>query len=69
MTALFEVTSALGTVGLSLGLTPTLCVASKLIISFLMFAGRVGGLSLALVITEKRDSGAVEKPEESVLIG
>jgi len=40
-----------------------------LIISFLMFAGRVGGLSLALVITEKRDSGAVEKPEENVLIG
>lgn len=69
MTALFEVTSAMGTVGLSLGLTSTLCVASKLIISFLMFAGRVGGLSLALVITEKRDSGAVEKPEENVLIG
>lgn len=69
MTTLFEVTSAIGTVGLSLGLTPTLGTASKLIVAFLMFAGRVGGLSLALVISEKKDTGAVEKPEENVLIG
>lgn len=67
--ALFEVTSAIGTVGLSLGLTSELCTVSKLIIVFLMYAGRVGGLSLVLVINEKRETTAIEKPTENILIG
>lgn len=46
LTCLFETASAIGTVGLSLGITPTLGSASKIILMVLMFFGRVGGLTL-----------------------
>lgn len=46
MDAMFETASAIGTVGLTLGATPTLGTASKLILIFLMYFGRVGGLTL-----------------------
>jgi trk system potassium uptake protein len=48
---IFEAFSAIGTVGLSMGLTPFLSVIGKLLISFLMFIGRVGPLTLALIFT------------------
>lgn len=48
ISALFETSSAIGTVGLSLGLTPTLGMVSRLILILLMFFGRVGGLTLIL---------------------
>lgn len=65
---LFEVVSAFGTVGLSTGITPGLGSASKLIIIFLMFVGRLGVLSLtSLWINHRPDH--VHYVEESITIG
>lgn len=66
---LFEVVSAVGTVGLSLGITPSLSMASKIIIMILMFAGRVGGLSFALIIAQKKTAVPINRPTEKVMIG
>ena len=68
-TAAFEVISAIGTVGATKGLTPTLCTASKLIIMGLMFGGRVGGLSLVLSLAEKKENVPLDRPSEKILIG
>ncbi len=68
-TAAFEVISAVGTVGATKGLTPTLTVVSKLIIIGLMFGGRVGGLSLVLSLAEKRENVPLDRPPEKILIG
>ena len=67
--ALYEVVSALGTVGLSLGITPTLCAASRIILMLLMFAGRIGGLSFILFLAEKRSHPPIDRPVGKVLIG
>ena len=66
---LFEVASAVGTVGLTMGITPVLCAASRVLLILLMFAGRVGGLSLVLALTEKRKSVPVQRPVENILVG
>lgn len=66
---LFEVISAAGTVGLSAGLTTSLNNISKLIIMFLMFGGRVGGLTLALLLAEKKVNVLINRPVEKILIG
>ena len=66
---LFEVFSAAGTVGLSTGITPYLNSLSKFIIMFLMYGGRVGGLSMALVLAERRDSVPIQRPTEKIIIG
>ncbi|HIE32963.1 MAG TPA: hypothetical protein EYP81_02800 [Thermodesulfobacteriaceae bacterium] len=67
---LFEVTSALGTVGLSTGLTPELSNFEKLVIIGTMFIGRVGVLSLAILLTGL-SAGHKEfyYPKEEVLLG
>lgn len=69
MKVLFECVSALGTAGLSMNLTPTLGVASRIIIILLMYAGRVGILTLALALGQKRSSAEVRKPVDTLLIG
>lgn len=66
---LFECVSALGTVGLSLNATSKLNAAAKIIIMLLMYAGRVGILTLALAVGEKRTAADIRKPVESLLIG
>ncbi|NCB74683.1 MAG: Trk family potassium uptake protein [Clostridia bacterium] len=66
---LFETVSAIGTVGLSLGITPMLCTGSKLILILLMFTGRVGGLSLMLVLAERRRNIKITRPTTQILIG
>lgn len=66
---LFEAASAIGTVGLSLGLTPGLGILSRLILISLMFFGRVGGLTLifaALFGTKKTMS---RLPQEKITVG
>lgn len=65
---LFETASAIGTVGLSLGVTPGLGVISQLILILLMFFGRVGGLTLiyAAVSGSKRVS---RLPQEKINVG
>ena len=68
ITAFFETASAVGTVGLSLGLTPKLCLASRLILVCLMFFGRVGGLTLIFAtISEKRTE--YKYPQEKITVG
>ena len=68
LTCLFETASAIGTVGLTLGITPTLSVISKIILIFLMFFGRVGGLTIIFAaITYKPAHG--EYPTEDISVG
>jgi len=64
----FEATSAFGTVGLSTGLTPELTVPGRLIVTFLMFAGRVGPLTLAMLL-HSRQASPLRYPEEDMIIG
>jgi trk system potassium uptake protein TrkH len=66
----FEVTSAFGTVGLSLGITPFLTVLGKLVMTLMMFIGRVGPLTLVLAVGSRAVvKNNVEYPEGKVLIG
>lgn len=65
---LFETASAAATVGLTLGLTPMLGAASKAILIFLMFFGRIGGLTLVFAaLTDDRNTASF--PEESIAVG
>ncbi len=66
---LFETVSALSNAGLSMGLTPELNTASSLIIILLMYAGRVGILTLALALGEKKTAAEIRRPIDSLLIG
>lgn len=68
MSILFETVSAFGTVGLSMGITPKLTVAGKLIISAVMFIGRLGPLMIAIAISRKSKAG-VFYAEENIMIG
>lgn len=66
---IFEVVSAIGTVGLSMGITSSLCTASKIILSILMYAGRIGGLSFVLILSERRRQAPLSRPLGKILIG
>jgi len=66
---LFETASAFGTVGLSAGLTPFLSTAGKLILSVLMFAGRVGPLTLALATSRAKPQLPISYPEARIMVG
>ncbi|WP_264737974.1 TrkH family potassium uptake protein [Cytobacillus firmus] len=66
---LFEVISAFGTVGMSLGLTPELSPFGKLLIASMMFAGRVGPLTLAFALARKREKANFKYAEEKIMIG
>ena len=66
---LFETVSAFGTVGLSLGLTPTLSAAGKIVLILAMFAGRIGLLTLAYMIFRPEGSDRIIYSEENVMIG
>ncbi len=66
---LFEVISAFGTVGMSLGLTPELSVAGKFIITVLMFIGRVGPLTLAFALARANRKLPYKYVEEKIMIG
>lgn len=65
---LLETVSAMGTVGLSMGLTPTLAPLSKFTLIFLMYLGRAGILTIGLAFGEKKDVARVKKPLDEVLI-
>lgn len=68
MQLLFETTSAFGTVGLSTGITPDLADISKIIISVIMFIGRLGPMTMATIWSFKQTQGACYS-EEAVIIG
>lgn len=66
---LFEVTSAFGTVGLSMGLTPELTTFGKIIIMVTMFAGRLGPITLAYALQPKTEKELYRHPEGKIIIG
>lgn len=66
---LFEVISAFGTVGLSTGITPTLGTESQLVLCFLMYAGRLGPITLASALAFRRRRRLYELPKERPIIG
>jgi trk system potassium uptake protein TrkH len=66
---LFETTSAFGTVGLSMGVTPRLNDLQKLAIILIMFAGRVGPLTLAFSLARRSTKKGIAYAEESVMVG
>lgn len=67
--AVFETVSAIGTVGLSLGLTPFLPALSRLALILLMYAGRVGSLSVFMAVTEARQPDILQNPVGKITIG
>ena len=69
MTAMFETASAIGTVGLTLGVTPNLGTVSKIMLIFLMYFGRVGGLTLIFAALPKDGNTLAKYPEENVNVG
>ncbi len=68
-TAVFEVVSALGTVGLSIGGTAELDSIGKIAIILCMFVGRVGGLTLLMFLSSRDVPPALGHPEEHVAVG
>lgn len=66
---IFETISAIGTVGLSLGITPSLGLVSHLILIGLMFFGRVGGLTLLLAAVSDRRPDVSQYPIEKINVG
>lgn len=66
---LFEVVSAIGTVGVSTGITGSLTAFSKIILALLMFSGRLGAFSLLSALAEKRENPPVKRPDGKILIG
>ena len=69
LTCLFETASAIGTVGLSLGITPQLSWVSHLILIALMFFGRVGGLTLIFAALSRTHGNVARLPQERITIG
>ncbi|MCI6034177.1 TrkH family potassium uptake protein [Fusobacterium varium] len=65
----FEVISAFGTVGLTLGITPDLSTFSKLLLIFTMFVGRLGPMTFALAIGETKKKALSKYPKENILVG
>lgn len=69
MTCMFETASAIGTVGLTLGITPNLGTVSRIILIFLMYLGRVGGLTLIFSALTTNQSNMARLPQEKLTVG
>ena len=69
LTCLFETASAIGTVGLTLGITPGLHLISKLILISLMFLGRIGGLTLIFATLSANKNTLSKLPLEKITVG
>ena len=68
-TCLFETASAIGTVGLTLGITPELGIISQTILMILMFLGRVGGLTLIYAALSGSGKKISKLPQEKMTVG
>ena len=66
---LYEAASAVGTVGLSLGITPHLHIPSQMVLIALMYFGRVGGLTLIYATVSSKKNGNGKLPQEKITIG
>lgn len=69
MTALFETASAIGTVGVSLGITAQLGTVSRLILIVLMFFGRAGVLTIVFAAVSRNPSHLSKMPAEKITVG
>lgn len=68
-TCLFETASAVGTVGLTLGITPSLSGVSQIVLMILMFLGRVGGLTLIYAALSGSHKNLSKLPQERITVG
>lgn len=66
---LFEVFSAIGTVGMSTGVTRDLQPLSRVVIILLMYCGRLGSLSFALTFAQRKIIAPVQQPVEKIVVG
>ena len=66
---LFETVSSVSTVGMSTGVTRAMEPVSRIVLMILMYCGRVGGLSFATALTQRRAPAPVQYPAEEVIIG
>ena len=66
---LYEAASAVGTVGLTLGITPQLHIPSQMVLIALMYLGRVGGLTLIYAAVSSKKAGNAKLPQERIMIG
>ena len=66
---IFEAGSAIGTVGLTLGLTPGLTPASHMILTVLMYFGRVGGLTVVFAAVSGTKPNVSKAPKEKITVG
>ena len=66
---LFETASAIGTVGLSLGITPALGPLSRLVLILLMFFGRAGALTLVYAAVSSEGADVSRRPAEKIIVG
>lgn len=69
LTCLFETGSAVGTVGLTLGVTTKLKLLSKILLMVLMFFGRVGGLTMIYAAVPSADNQNSRLPLENIPVG
>lgn len=69
LTCLFESASAIGTVGVTLGITPSLGPVSKVVLIILMYTGRVGGLTLIFSAITSNQSNNARLPQEKLTVG
>lgn len=69
LTCLYETASAIGTVGLTLGITPNLGIASQIILIVLMYIGRVGGLTLIFSALSGNQGNTARPPQEKITVG
>lgn len=69
LTCLFETGSAIATVGLTLGITPSLGIISRLVLVFLMYCGRVGGLTLIFSALSDTRGNTARLPQENLTVG
>lgn len=69
MKTLFECASALGTVGLTTGITQQLSVVSRILLMIYMYFGRVGGLTLAYAMLSNRQADMQNFPSDKVMVG
>lgn len=69
LTCFYEAASAIGTVGLTLGVTPDLHIISRLILIVLMYLGRVGGLTLIYAVFSGKNNNNARMPMEKITVG
>ena len=65
----FEVLSAIGTAGMTTGVTRSLNAMSRIVLIILMYCGRLGSLSFALIFAQKKSSSSVRQPQEKIIVG